>query len=118
MILGSTDLIHAKIESYVCECEGVAKEILRSRTRKAEVVLCRQIVIYMMSRYYMGQITLRQMTSYYYQNHATAYHCINKLTNQAEIYPMLRRKLEAYWKDICLLTIELEESKYIELQEV
>jgi len=61
----------------VCQYYAIKEELLYSKTRKHEIVLCRQIVCFISRQ--LTSLTLKSIGGHFYQDHTSCIHAIKTI---------------------------------------
>jgi len=87
-----------EIQNVICNGEKIPSESLKGRTRKHEIVLARQMIIYFLKKY--TKESLLQMARHYGRDHSTAIHSIKTVNNFIDTDKNFARKINSYNQEI------------------
>jgi S-adenosylhomocysteine hydrolase len=84
-----------EIQKIVCDGEKLKPELLRTKTRKREIVYARQVVMWLL-RKYSKKISWAKCSSYYAKDHATAMHAFKTINNLTETDSKIANDINLY----------------------
>jgi len=87
------------IEYVLCAGEGVSPEELQTKTRKAEVLFTRQLIMYFADEFAIG--TYEMIASRYGQDHATLNNTKKVINNYIDTDKFKRGKISYYRGVLC-----------------
>ena len=87
------------IEKIICDGQVVDIELIYIKTRKREIVICRQLIMYFLKKFNRKQ-TLAEIGSVYGKDHATVLHAIKTVNNLIDTDKSFSCKVELYSKKI------------------
>jgi Bacterial dnaA protein helix-turn-helix len=93
-----------EIQQLVCTGEGILPSVLQQKTRKREIVFCRQLIMFLLDKYNRPKketkrektATLHAIGAKFDKDHATAMHSIQAINNLKDTNKEFAIKIASY----------------------
>ena len=90
-----------KITQFVADYFGIPVELVKSKSRKREVVESRQLIVYFIS---LKNISWERIGKPFKFDHSSAYYARNTIENMISIYPSYYLKVQQIGQQLQLIS--------------